>query len=230
MLVHTSPLQVAPVMDDFVLSNLAVDCNQVEKTIVAMRNEYSAGITHIKNYLTVLGSSAEAWHAVLSPSANKTVQFPVGQFEPLKVSASNISVSSEKMSLWLEDFNEKFSSFSQNYTKCSANKNKKVQIEGAFEKFFEMSSEALSITVGLLDHTSRQTQQWNAAWSVNEGQDVFVEAEKFEVVLNLSSNMIESAQLVQDNADLALAELDIITEGTPNGRSSNYRAVQLFYR
>jgi hypothetical protein len=227
----TAALDTAPIMADFVAPNLTLDCNNTEATIAVMKTEYAAGIDQMKTYFLMVSKASAQWYGVLSPSAGQTVNFPVGQFAPLSASSSNIMASSKKMWAWLEDFNDKFSVFSDGFAKCAKNKNKKVQIEEAFAKFFEMSSDSLGVTVSMFEHGARQMKQWSAAWTPYEGQNVMIEDEKFEPILNLSNNMIEAERLVQENADLALAELDIITdEGAPNGRSSNNRAIQLFYR
>ena len=229
--VRAVSLDTTPLMGDFAVPNLTLDCNNTEATIAVMKTEYAAGINHLKTYFLLVSQTSAQWYSVLSPSVGQTVNFPVGQFAPLAASSGNIMASSKKMWAWLEDFNDKFSVFSDGFAKCAKNKNKKVQIEDAFAKFFEMSSDSLGITVSMFEHGARQMKQWSTAWTPYEGQDVLIEAEKFEPILNLSNNMNEAERLVQENADLALAELDIITdEGAPNGRSSNDRAIQLFYR
>lgn len=200
------PGRVAPI-SDFAAISVPVDCALPDPALPQLKENYRAGILNLKQYFQHTHKVSKEWSESLSQFHNKTVKFPKGHFASIEASAQAMAYSSSRMTAWVDEFTRAFDIFSNSYSKCSSNKSRREDLAAAFGRFTEMSTEAHFVTIALMDHTAQRMQAFAAEWSELEEKSLTMSEDQFEALAVFAAEMAEAAELIADNAELALAEL-----------------------
>ena len=230
---HAAPLSLAPVsvISDLPFVNASGNCSLVGHDLKLFRARYLTNAKLISNYAKNLATAVGHWYVVLKPLENTKVNFRAGSFSAVGTTASNIDASAAKISAWLNQIDADIQTFSKSIDVCKMTPAAHDQWTTAFASFTDKSDQSVSITGDYFNSTSTDLRTWTKQWSDFETHDVDMTADQFEALLETSQGLLESADLILSNAQLAIDELSSISTGGPlNGRGANVGAIQLYRR
>lgn len=224
-------LSAVPPMPTLVQTSASSDCSKIKSDLSVFKENYLANAKIISDYTLVMAKLTGEWHAALSPLENTTVTLPVGTFTALDESATNVEAAVQDFYAYVDHVDVDIATFTENIESCKLSKSDYEKWTLAFQAFTEKSSEGLGVSVEYISSLATQFRDWQGKWTPYEAQSVFVASGEFDVVLEANEGLLESADLIESNAQLAIDELSRISlEELAHGRSSNDGTLQLYRR
>lgn len=208
-----------------------VDCSKITGDLEDFKARYLANAKLVADYVLTMSRVLGDWHSALAPLENSSVQFAAGAFAPLGLSATAIYASVEKIDEWITQVDSDLQSFGQSISTCKMSKADHDKWTNAFLNFSEKNGENLGVAAEYISSIGVLATEWNSSWSQMENREVLLAAGEFDVVIEASQGLFESADLIQSNAQIAIDDLGGISlKELRNGRGANDGTLQLHRR
>lgn len=224
-------LDAVPTMPTLVQTSASNDCSKIKSDLGIFKANYLANAKIISDYTAVMARLTGEWHSTLFPLENTTVTLPAGTFAALDESATHVEAAVQDFYGYVDHVDADIAVFTENIESCKLSKSDYEKWTLAFQAFSEKSGEGLGVSVEYISSLATQFRDWQGKWSPYEAQSVLVGPGEFDVVLEANEGLLESANLIESNAQLALDELNVISLEEPaHGRGSNDGTLQLYRR
>lgn len=229
---HSQPLlETLPQIGALELNPGTVDCSKITDDLAEFKLRYMVNAKLVSEYVLSMSKVSEQWYLLLSPLEKTAVQFEAGTFAPISQTASAINTSVEKIGEWISQVDRDLEAFAQSIGSCKMTKAEHEKWVNAFQLFSEKNGENLGVSVEYISSLATEFSAWNTKWSQMETREVLLQAGEFDVVMEASQGLFESADLIQSNAQIAVDDLGGISlKELRNGRGANDGTLQLHRR